>query len=139
MSETILATEFWADYHLVADPSNGNVCKSHRTVSGYVQIINGGTDLVKDLAGQPPKTTHQRVTSLVNPPTIGGALCSLDWVGRNHGSNSRGANGKLLGTTNFLYCDGHVETKVIEDTLKPFQWGEQTYIYSVQKLLWIPL
>ena len=54
-SETILATEFWADYHLVCDPQNLNVCKSHRTVSGYVQIINGGPDLTAGLSAQPPQ------------------------------------------------------------------------------------
>jgi prepilin-type processing-associated H-X9-DG protein len=45
----------------------------------------------------------------------------LDWVGRNHG---KGAYDKK--TTNFLYCDGHVETKNIKETLEPrFEWGEQ--------------
>ena len=29
--------------------------------------------------------------------------------------------------TNFLYCDGHVETKHIRQTLKPFEWGEKFY------------
>ena len=37
-----------------------------------------------------------------------------------------------MGKTNFLYCDGHVETKTIEETLKPFQWGELSFIYSVR-------
>ena len=30
-------------------------------------------------------------------------------------------------STNFLYCDGHVETKNILDTLNPWQWGDQFY------------
>src|SRR5205085_12590830 len=77
----ILATEFWAQYQLVVDPSQPNVCKSHRTVSGYVQTLNGGTDLVKDLAGQPPKVTHYRVTTVDNPPALGNASNSLCWVG----------------------------------------------------------
>jgi prepilin-type processing-associated H-X9-DG protein len=48
----------------------------------------------------------------------------LEWVGRNHG---RGKTAK----TNFLYADGHVETKTIEDTLgSKWQWGKT--IYSVR-------
>ena len=39
----------------------------------------------------------------------------LDWVGRNHGK-AREYDKK---TTNFLYLDGHVETKNIKDTLEP--------------------
>ena len=47
----------------------------------------------------------------------------LDWVGRNHG---KGAYDKKK--TNFLYLDGHVETKPVRDTLEPkFEWGEQFY------------
>jgi prepilin-type processing-associated H-X9-DG protein len=32
-------------------------------------------------------------------------------------------------TTNFLYCDGHVENKNIADTLTPWEWGD--YMYSL--------
>ena len=28
---------------------------------------------------------------------------------------------------NFLYADGHVESKHIEETLEPFQWGERFF------------
>jgi prepilin-type processing-associated H-X9-DG protein len=50
----------------------------------------------------------------------------LDWVGRNHGGGSNFHNKK----TNFLYLDGHVETKSLEATIQPFEWGEK--FYSVQ-------
>src|SRR5947207_321836 len=123
-SEVILGTEFWADYRLVSADGNPSICKSHRTVSGYVQLLNGGTDMVKDLAGQPPKITHYRVTTVDNPPVVGNASNSLAWVGRNHGSNKRDAKGRYTGKTNFLACDGHVESKTIEETLQPFQWGD---------------
>ena len=33
----------------------------------------------------------------------------------------------LAGKTNFLYVDGHVETKHVFETLSPFQWGERFY------------
>jgi prepilin-type processing-associated H-X9-DG protein len=136
-STTILATEFWGDWHFVVDPNNITVCKSHRTVSGYQQLLNGGTDLVAGLqffsASAP---SHQRVTSVSNPPpalTTPGAppSNSLGWVGRNHGVQRHDSLGHDLRKTNFLYCDGHVETKVIEDTLNPFQWGDPYRIWSV--------
>jgi prepilin-type processing-associated H-X9-DG protein len=47
----------------------------------------------------------------------------LDWVGRTHGA----AREWTKRTTSFLYVDGHVETKRLEETLEPFQWGERFY------------
>jgi prepilin-type processing-associated H-X9-DG protein len=50
----------------------------------------------------------------------------LEWIGRNHGRR-RGDNAKAGPKTNFLYVDGHVESKIIEETLQPFQWGQTIY------------
>lgn len=127
--EVILATEFWSDYRIISETPN--VCKSHRTVSGYVQAQNPGTDLVAGLAqSNGAQPTHQRVISVDYPPVPGGASNSLGWVGRNHGKRTPSVKGAPR--TNFLYCDGHVETKTIEETLKPFQWGDLRNIYSVR-------
>ena len=61
---------------------------------------------------------------------------TLNFVGRNHGLKKGGVvagpNGAIgvwdLRTTNFLYLDGHVETKNIADTVYPInQWGPQFY------------
>jgi prepilin-type processing-associated H-X9-DG protein len=53
---------------------------------------------------------------------------TLDWVGRNHGRHVLDSNGFDMRKTNFLYLDGHVETKPITETLTPdFQWGQQFY------------
>jgi prepilin-type N-terminal cleavage/methylation domain-containing protein/prepilin-type processing-associated H-X9-DG protein len=49
----------------------------------------------------------------------------LDWVGHNHGNGPYATK-----TSNFLYLDGHVETKNAKDTLEPFQWGERFYSLS---------
>jgi len=51
----------------------------------------------------------------------------LDWVGRNHGTYKLDGAGWDLRKTNFLYLDGHVETKHIRDTVKPWQWGKTMY------------
>ena len=43
--------------------------------------------------------------------------------GRNHGGGDYAQK-----KTNFLYADGHVETKMVEDTLSPsFEWGVEFY------------
>ena len=136
-SEVVLATEFWPDPRIVSetvsDPGVPTVIKSHRPVSGYSAIVGGsGADLVNGVSiSGPNKPTHQRVTSVPNPVSPGGAPNSLAWIGRNHGSAKKGKNGSSLASTNFLYCDGHVETKPIEQTIKPFQWGSPDAIYSL--------
>jgi prepilin-type processing-associated H-X9-DG protein len=126
---TILATEWTDDATLVADTGrvdpNAIVCKSHRPVNGY-SAISGGAVNMPDL---PPARVGAAyrwadVSDLNDDPTSGGASNTrLDWVGRIHGGGKKSER-----KTNFLYCDGHVETKHIRDTLRPtFQWGEKCY------------
>jgi len=135
-SEVILATEFWSDYKIISETPN--VCKSHRTVSGYIQEAGGiTTDLVAGLSqNNPNQPTHRRVTSVDYPPVPGNATSSLSWVGRNHGKRTSTLKGAPR--TNFLFCDGHVETKTIEETLKPFQWGDLRTIWSVRNSNVVP-
>ena len=54
----------------------------------------------------------------------------LDWVGRNHNRGEKPADNM----TNFLYLDGHVETKSILQTVPkdassqvPWEWGTMPY------------
>ena len=154
-ASTILVTEFNADWHIVSDGAEGEpsvtVCKSHRPVNAYETVIGHGSagayklDLVGTLGGR----NLQRVTTndmtpypSVSSPNylgLGNTQTSLDWVGRNHGSFKLGTvpggpgnpnvNGWDMRTTNFLYCDGHVENKNIADTLTPWEWGD--YMYSL--------
>lgn len=131
-ANTILATEFWEDWRIPSDFSYGegaaNVVKSHRPVHGF-RGSSGELDMNKitpDIFRQPPVPSIYEVTydELAVPPiTPGqGSQSRLDWVGRNHGTGDIKDR-----RTNFLYCDGHVDTKHIRDTLKPFQWGDKFY------------
>ena len=59
---------------------------------------------------------------------------TLDFVGRNHGQKTVGAvggdtrGGWDLRRSNFLYLDGHVETKHVVETVYPTnQWGDEFY------------
>jgi prepilin-type N-terminal cleavage/methylation domain-containing protein/prepilin-type processing-associated H-X9-DG protein len=150
-ASTILVTEFNQDWHVVSaasdDGSGTFVCKSHRPVSGFMQILGlgtptaldlalggnlGGNNLIrvqkKDIAGDP---------SVANIGGVGQAQTSLDWVGRNHGSRTL-VNGWDMRTTNFLYCDGHVENKNLADTLTPWEWGDQMFSLNPGSDITIP-
>jgi prepilin-type N-terminal cleavage/methylation domain-containing protein/prepilin-type processing-associated H-X9-DG protein len=149
---TILATEMWGSQSIMeasANVGSGNVSNSRRPVSGIsvkeTAALGGsipkadspynlaigksfGWAQVDDLTPD-PVSTFQSLTTIPNPDT------TLDFVGRNHGG------GRSLGTvagsskagwdlrkSNFLYLDGHVETKRVSETVYPLnQWGAKFY------------
>lgn len=137
---TILATELWGDPRIelaekLSSSGNGNdgadnTVGSRRPVNGFT----GGIIAAKELYKLPPNGKFKPATpnDLGSAPErgLGGGTSPttlLDWVGRNHGGNK--LNGKSFDgrTSNFLYVDGHVETKSIKETVAPFQWGEKFY------------
>jgi prepilin-type processing-associated H-X9-DG protein len=137
-SEVVLVTEFTANWRLVSannDPSIGTsgVCKSHRPVVGFI-----GTDGTQDIPSITRGTFGRNNVATIRQCTINDMLpdpeggsnsvkSRLDWVGRNHGRKVL-QNGWDIRKTNFLYVDGHVETKNVRDTVFPnFQWGESVY------------
>ncbi|MDP9175237.1 MAG: type II secretion system GspH family protein [Planctomycetota bacterium] len=156
-ASVILVTEFNHDWHVVSDVSDADqstlVCKSHRPVCAYESVVQIGSpgayhvDLAGNLNGKNLiRVNASMMTPNPNSTNIlpGSTVSSLDWVGRNHGNATignlsyQGAKGKTLvqpgwnfGTTNFLYCDGHVETKNIADTLgSNWEWGDEMYSLS---------
>jgi prepilin-type processing-associated H-X9-DG protein/prepilin-type N-terminal cleavage/methylation domain-containing protein len=131
-ADTVLGTEWTprADAVRGAGRTNGGatVSKSHRPVHGF-SGTSGGYDL--DQIGLPfggggaAKIKRLTVNDLDAEPTADGPR--LNWVGRNHGKRNSGPDDRR---SNFLYCDGHVETKHVKETVAPaFQWGE--YVYSL--------
>jgi len=129
-SETILATEFWENWRIIVpekdeEGTSTDVVKSHRPVHGFMGA-SGNLDLHLEPmgTGSAGKAAFRKVNpDAVQYPVTPGSPSNtrLDWVGRNHGKQTNKKNGGPR--TNFLYCDGHVETKTIEETLEPFQWG----------------
>jgi prepilin-type N-terminal cleavage/methylation domain-containing protein/prepilin-type processing-associated H-X9-DG protein len=150
-SSTILVTEFNQDWHVVNDFSDADgstpVSKSHRPVNAYEAITLAGQpgayklDLVADISTsnlQKVRVDDMTPFPQYGNPALGQTVTSLDWVGRNHGTVKLGTIARQNGSgtisgwdmrkTNFLYCDGHVETKNIADTLRPvWEWGDQMY------------
>ncbi len=149
-AQTILATEFIDRSDLVSGSTGGaganHVLKSHRPVGGWRAVGGGTITSVLDMQ-KIPKTTQLRKTNWtdlqmdpianVNFRTAdnlasGGnnSATRLDWVGSNHGKGKTYRDRK----TNFLYCDGHVETKSLKETIpqdatsgSPWEWGVEHY------------
>jgi prepilin-type N-terminal cleavage/methylation domain-containing protein/prepilin-type processing-associated H-X9-DG protein len=127
---TILASEFINNWMIVSDaPRNASgsfVCKSHRPVHGFKAVSGSGANAL-NMEKLAFGAAFRRVTYADLTPNApmnydpATTNSRLDWVGRNHGKGPYD-----LKKTNFLYCDGHVETKNIKETLEPkFEWGEQ--------------
>lgn len=128
-SGTILMTEFTDIPSVVTDKSRFTgqpASKSNRPLNGFV--IDGQTNPnIETVAqGTPfhPATKEDLAKSKPIDKASGAdnSKTRLDWVGRIHGSGDW-----LHRRTNFLYVDGHVETKLIEETLSPFQWGDRFF------------
>jgi prepilin-type processing-associated H-X9-DG protein len=158
---TILATEFVDDWGIVSGVARSGtpaVCLSHRPVQPFRQDGTGSGDQACDvsavagsaalrrtnaadlwrLSGPNPRTGSTRSLDLVADYRAGrydpsSRASRLDWVGRNHSRGEFPADNK----SNFLYCDGHVETKSILQTVPadaahqvPWEWGEKPYAIS---------
>jgi prepilin-type processing-associated H-X9-DG protein/prepilin-type N-terminal cleavage/methylation domain-containing protein len=148
-SETVLATEWNQDWRVVADAGRAQpgtvVCKSHRPVHGFMTLLGSpNIDQVLDLFGRP---TYERVKldQLSPDPQPGSnpdTTTRLNWVGRNHGRKRLESVGGIAKSdsrrTNFLFVDGHVETKHVYQTVQPFQWGERFYSLNPDSGLALP-
>ncbi|MEO6435926.1 MAG: prepilin-type N-terminal cleavage/methylation domain-containing protein [Tepidisphaeraceae bacterium] len=131
---TILAAEWHQNWRIVADTGrsdpNSTVCKSHRPVHGFAGL-SGELNmelLPPDAFGGRPTYRRAKVSDLGGDPQAGSASSTrLDWIGRNHDKRKMQNNFDIR-RSNFLYLDGHVETKGIRETLEPkFEWGEKFY------------
>jgi prepilin-type N-terminal cleavage/methylation domain-containing protein/prepilin-type processing-associated H-X9-DG protein len=120
-SETILATEFGEDWRIVSDGGTDGIVKSHRPVHAFRTKDSQSYDLSSPVSINPMINIY---FEMAPPPAYPPNADSnrLSWIGRNHGKGKKAK-------TNFLYCDGHVEGKTIEETLdKPkWQWGSRIY------------
>jgi prepilin-type N-terminal cleavage/methylation domain-containing protein/prepilin-type processing-associated H-X9-DG protein len=135
-ANVVLATEWNNNWHVVSDTGRVNpdaqACKSHRPVSGF-KSKSGGIkfeEISPGLGGGGINIYRDRVDDvLAEPPGPGQQITkTLDWVGRNHGTGKPGQK-----KTNFLYVDGHVETKHVRETIDPiFQWGQTMYSLANQ-------
>jgi prepilin-type N-terminal cleavage/methylation domain-containing protein/prepilin-type processing-associated H-X9-DG protein len=156
-SDTILATEMWGVPSMMTAASNagggGTASNSRRSINGFsvsasVAAGTSGVSGVDKFYATTNGTNNFRHATVANlqsdpltfyagqTPPASGLDTSVDFVGRNHGTKKIGAlNADLKGrgdwdlrTSNFLYLDGHVETKHVSETVSTTnQWGDQFY------------
>jgi prepilin-type N-terminal cleavage/methylation domain-containing protein/prepilin-type processing-associated H-X9-DG protein len=124
-SNTILAMEMIDNGTMLSynDSSTGWIM-SHRPIDGFCNSTSPDVYLLPIGAGFRPSTAADIDP---DPSTETSSNSRLDLVGRNHGPRQSYPDHRL---SNFAYCDGHVETKSIYDTVgpaQPFQWGAQFY------------
>jgi len=129
-AETILMTEFTDVPNVVVDASRFTgqpASKSNRPVNGFVVDGQTNPNIEVFAPGTPFHPATKDDLSKTKPiDKVSGSDASrtrLDWVGRLHG----GQRDWFQRKTNFLYADGHVESKRLEETLDPFQWGERFF------------
>jgi prepilin-type N-terminal cleavage/methylation domain-containing protein/prepilin-type processing-associated H-X9-DG protein len=149
-SQVVLATEIWGIPTAVTTTSliDGAtpVSASRRPVSGIAAYGNFTADAayknpysasfmwagVGDLAHDPLSQLN------ASQPVL---YTTLDWVGRNHGGSKKlGSvagdknNDWDLRKSNFVYVDGHVETKHVAETVYPQnQWTSGNDFYSLDR------
>jgi prepilin-type N-terminal cleavage/methylation domain-containing protein/prepilin-type processing-associated H-X9-DG protein len=147
-ANVVLATEMWGVQQFMEATSNigsGAVSNSRRPVSGISASLSspplakadspyampaGGNFVFAtiDKLHADPTAWFLSQSGIPNPDT------TLDFVGRNHGAPVHGnvagstQTGWDLRKSNFLYVDGHVETKNVAETVYPYtQWGDSFY------------
>lgn len=162
-SGTIMATEYAASWSLISGKgsgSSGQVVKSHRPVTPFrvnsaaIGDVDKAPAAVADLTSYGTKDTafeirrvnahdlwvmasgqsYDLLADIDNGSyDVTGAkrASRLDLVGRNHPGEGKTPRENK---SNFLYADGHVETKSILDTVPakageagPWEWGDKCY------------
>jgi len=144
--DTVLASEFWNIPTLMQTKSQngGNqVSNTRRPAAGFVVSSPGVSTADKFYQSSDPTKIVPATTADMQADPSGDQAwvtssikTTLNFVGRNHGTKRLGSvagpNGAIgnwdLRASNFLYLDGHVETKNVADTVYPVnQWGAQMY------------
>jgi prepilin-type N-terminal cleavage/methylation domain-containing protein/prepilin-type processing-associated H-X9-DG protein len=148
-ARTILATEMWGIQKIMEATSNIDgvtaVSNSRRPVSGISKSLSNPALAKADSPYALPPTgsfgwagvdnlSPDPSTTFLNNPSIPNPDTTLDFVGRNHGSRTVGnlsgssQHGWDLRKSNFLYVDGHVETKHVSETVSEgSEWGDRFY------------
>jgi prepilin-type N-terminal cleavage/methylation domain-containing protein/prepilin-type processing-associated H-X9-DG protein len=149
---TVLATEIWGFQFAnmaISKISGQPISNTRRSLNSVNPIPDGIANQPENAMNVNPNKNWFWVTTaqMMNDPEMelsqGASTtnvvtpnCSLDFVGRNHGGAKKygsvggGYSGNQwdLRTSNFLYLDGHVETKNVADTVYPRnEWGTDYY------------
>lgn len=132
--KVIMATELNRNWKAAAVQDGGIKSKSHRPVNPFYHTSSGYNEYGAVSQGFRYRRSGSATYSLSpwesidNPDAVGlidGAAGSeLNAIGRHHPG---GSDARMGGTTNFLYCDGHVQRKELLATMKDREWGDKYY------------
>jgi prepilin-type N-terminal cleavage/methylation domain-containing protein/prepilin-type processing-associated H-X9-DG protein len=135
-SNVILAAEFfndWKNQAILSGGGNRFLSKSHRPVNPFYHQSYGADEYQAPLhvsgfrygVGQGVENFGilPMASVLGMSGVIDGNLPRINVVGRHH----PGGDKAYGGTSNFLYCDSHVERKTITESMKNREWGEKYY------------
>jgi prepilin-type processing-associated H-X9-DG protein len=133
-SRTIMLTEFLDNWRAITSRGDGALIKSHRPVNAFYHVGSGTNEYKAPLNtpgyiyGKPDGSyglaPYARVMKTSATGLIDGSLgTELNAIGRHH----VGGDDEMGGTTNFVFCDGHVERTMIVDTIEKRQWGDKYY------------
>ena len=124
-SGTILGTEMIDNAQAISyDDGTSGWIMSHRPLPPFIGL-NGNLDFYTIPVGTGFRPTTAADLDADPNSTGTASQTRLDLVGRNHGSKKGYPDQRL---SNFLYVDGHVETKTVYDTVQPtFEWGAKFY------------
>lgn len=142
-SDTILATEYLNNWKALGESGGSGtgkvLVKAHRPVNVFFHTVEGGWNEYLSQPSSPGfmygikrrpvtdadwgvvqfKDLKNLKNVLRNNPTVG----QINAVGRHH----PGGDKLYGGTTNFLFCDTHVERTTVLNTMKQKKWGERYY------------
>ena len=125
----ILAGEFQSNWKVIgADQGNGVLSKSHRSINPFFSASSGS-----DEYNVPPEMSTFTYRPDANYGLRSINDSSVGWIDTNNVSEANAVgrhhpNGdKWGGSSNFLYCDGHVERKTIFTTLQNAEWGNRYF------------
>ena len=140
---TILATEFnnyWPAIAKLHDGGSKYESKAERAVRPFVLMSGSGSEAEYHLPNHGEVHTGIRYPTGDHYDLLTGEEVKrkpglimmnqvLNAVGRHHPGGYKEGDYDYGGDANFLFCDGHVESANIAETLRDKRWGE--YYYSL--------
>lgn len=126
-STTILVAEF-GYFDKWKSLEENNRIKSHRPITPFLGR-SASTDVYNEpaLGGNIPRFRYPTSNEILKSEDLGvgmisdGALTTMNAVGRNH----KVAKDAYGGSSDFAYCDGHVERSFLIKTIEQRRWGER--------------
>ena len=142
--DTIQVTEFTDNWKAIGKQggSGGVLSLSHRPVNPFFHLSSSyneymspnntpgfmyGTQADQSTYGLLDIKGWRERTNLLD---FTAGVAQINALGRHHPTNDAKYRSKYGGSTNFLFCDGHVDNMTILDSMQKRKWGDRYYAIS---------